>query len=211
MGVFLSTVETMRQPIRSFALLFLLLVGSLSALPALALDSASDALTRAYDAMLNSRGVIDSVATGADGKPANSRIEFDTLKRLRMTSDETSMIMLPEGTWMRTGGTDWIQPPIDMSAMFERLLPASREVLRTGTRNIRDEGVKSIDGAELRVISYDITTKMMGITVNSRNTTYLDASGRIVRTISDGEAMGQKTHSVQTIRYDDSIRVMAPN
>ena len=201
----------MRQPVRSFAFLLLLLTGSLSAVPALALDSASDALTAAYDAMLNSRGVIDSAATGSDGKPANSRIEFDTLKRMRMTSDETSMITLPEGTWMRMGETGWIQPPIDMSAMFERLLPASREALRTGARNIRDGGVQSIDGVELRVISYDMTTKLMGITVNTHNTTYLDASGRIVRTISDGEAMGQKTHSVQTIRYDDSIRVTAPD
>lgn len=201
----------MRHSARILVSFVFLLVGGLSALPAWALESPGDALTRAYDVMLNSRGVIDSVATDADGKPSRSRIEFDTLKRMRMTSDETSMIMTPEGTWMRSGKSDWIQPPIDMSAMFDRLLPASREALRTGTTNLRDEGMQSVEGVDLRAISYDMSTKVMGITVTSHNTTYLDSAGRVVRTVSDGEAMGNKTHSVQTIRYDDSIRVTAPD
>ena len=201
----------MRHSARILVSFVFLLVGGLSALPASALESPGDALTRAYDVMLNSRGVIDSVATDADGKPSRSRIEFDTLKRMRMTSDETSMIMTPEGTWMRSGKSDWIQPPIDMSAMFDRLLPASREALRTGTTNLRDEGMQSVEGVDLRAISYDMSTKVMGITITSHNTTYLDSAGRVVRTVSDGEAMGNKTHSVQTIRYDDSIRVTAPD
>jgi hypothetical protein len=51
----------------------------------------------------------------------------------------------------------------------------------------------------------------MGIEVKSRNIAFIDGAGRIVRTRSDGETMGRKTHSEQTIRYDDSIRVTAPD
>ncbi|MCB1570663.1 MAG: hypothetical protein KDI72_06415, partial [Xanthomonadales bacterium] len=63
----------------------------------------------------------------------------------------------------------------------------------------------------LRAVSYDVNTQVMGIDVSSHNTVFIDASGRIVRSVSDGEAMGHKTHSVQTIRYDDSIRISAPD
>jgi hypothetical protein len=203
--------QTMRHSVKSFASSLVLLAGIVFSLPALALESAGDALDKAYDAMLESRGVIETVARAGTGDPTRSRIEFDTLRRMRMISDETSMIVTPEGTWMRSGDSGWMQPPIDMSAMIERLLPVSREALRSGTSNIRDEGMQSIDGLELRAISYDMATKVMGIEVKSRNIAFIDGAGRIVRTRSDGETMGRKTHSEQTIRYDDSIRVTAPD
>lgn len=111
---------------------------------------------------------------------------------------------------MRSGDGEWMQPPIDMSAMFKALLPMTINEVRSGTRNIKDEGMKAVDGAELRAISYDLSTTIMGITVNSHVTVYLDEAGRIVRSESDGEAKGRKTHVVQTIRYDDSIRITAP-
>jgi hypothetical protein len=51
---------------------------------------------------------------------------------------------------------------------------------------------------------------VMGIDVTSHNKAFLDSSGRIVRAESTGEAMGRKSSTVQTIRYDDSIRVEKP-
>jgi hypothetical protein len=39
---------------------------------------------------------------------------------------------------------------------------------------------------------------------------FLDGSGKIVRSESDSTVMKQTSHTVQTIRYDDSIRVTAP-
>jgi hypothetical protein len=207
----MSKVNAMHPSVRVAGLLMLLLAGSLFSRPGLALGTPAEALNQAFELMLESRGVIETVARDGSGEPTRSRLEFDTLQRMRMTSDQTSMIVIPEGTWMRSGNDDWMQPPFDMSGMIQRLLPVSREALRSGTSNFRDEGVQSVDGVELRVISYDMATKVMGIAVKSHNTTYIDGSGRIVRTVSDGEAMGRKTHSEQTIRYDDSIRVIAPN
>ena len=68
-----------------------------------------------------------------------------------------------------------------------------------------------MDGANLRAISYDLDTKVMGISVSAHTVVFLDAEGRVVRAESDGVAMGKKTRSVQTTRYDDSIRITAPN
>ena len=196
---------------RLFATALVLAALCSSAGPVLAAGDASSALFDAYARMINSRCVAETVATDAKGRESRSQVEFDTINRIRVSTDQASFIVLPEGTWMRTGGGEWTKPPIDMSAMFKRLVPSTLEEIRAGTRNIRDEGMQTVDGQNLRAVSYDVNTQVMGIDVSSHNTVFIDASGRIVRSVSDGEAMGHKTHSVQTIRYDDSIRISAPD
>lgn len=171
---------------------------------------AEQSLFSAYQTMLGSRCATETLSRDEKGREARTRTEFDTLERIRVSTDQVSFVILPEGTWMRSGDGDWMQPPIDMSAMFKALLPMTINEVRSGTRNIKDEGMKTIDGATLRAVSYDLSTTIMGITVNSHVTAYLDEAGRIVRSESDGEAKGRKSHVVQTIRYDDSIRISAP-
>ncbi|HNV07825.1 MAG TPA: hypothetical protein PKO40_04905 [Dokdonella sp.] len=172
--------------------------------------SVEQALFSAYQTMLGSRCATETLSRDEKGRQTRTQTEFDTLDRIRVSNDQVSFVILPEGTWMRSGDGEWMQPPIDMSAMFKALLPMTINEVRSGTRNIKDEGMKAVDGAELRAISYDLSTTIMGITVNSHVTVYLDEAGRIVRSESDGEAKGRKTHVVQTIRYDDSIRITAP-
>jgi hypothetical protein len=197
---------------RTFGLVVALMLACLGlrATPAAADGSVADALFQAHEKMLGSRCVAESVTTSADGQETRSTIEFDTIKRMRVTSAEMSFVIVPEGIWMRSAGGQWMKPPIDMSAMFKRLLPSTIEEIRAGTSNVKDEGTQSVDGKQLRVISYDVNSKIMNISVASRNKVYLDASGRIVRLVSDSTAMGHKSHSVQSISYDDSIRVNAP-
>jgi hypothetical protein len=200
----------MRHHVAGLAFTLLLGCLGLAAMPVQADGSAADVLFAAHEKMLDSRCVAESVTTSADGKKSRSTIEFDTVNRLRIDTEQMSFIVLPEGTWMRSGGGQWSKPPIDMSAMFKRLVPSTIEEIRAGTSNVKDEGMQSVDGRELRAISYDVNTKIMGIAISSRNTVYLDADGRILRTVSDGSAMGHKSHTVQNIRYDDSIRVNPP-
>jgi hypothetical protein len=188
----------------------LLLMCTVLSSPASADGSARDVLFAAYQKMMNARYAADSVSTDAKGRETRSKVEFDNISRFRATTDQTSFVVTPEGTWMRNGDSDWIKPPVDMSAMFKRLLPATMDDIRSGTSNIQDEGTKNIDGASVRVISYDVNTKIMGFSVSSHNKVAIDESGRVVRSESDSEAMGNKSHTVQTIRYDDSIRISAP-
>lgn len=201
----------MRRPAQMLVTLLVATVCCWTIGPVHAADDASSALFDAYAKMINSRCVAETVSTDAKGRENRSRVEFDTINRIRVNTDQASFIVLPEGTWMRTGGGEWMKPPIDMSAMFKRLVPSTLEEIRAGTRNIRDEGMQTVDGESLRAVSYDVDTQVMGISVSSHNTVFIDTSGRIVRSVSDGEAMGHKTHSVQKIRYDDSIRITAPD
>lgn len=200
----------MRRNAHLFALAILLVAAGALQKPVQAAADARDALFAAYERMIDSRCVAETVATDGSGRESRSRVEFDTIERIRVSTGQASFVVLPEGTWMRTGNGEWMQPPIDMSAMFKRLVPATMDEIRSGIGNLRDEGMQEVDGASLRAISYDVNTKVMGISVASRNTVFIDGSGRIVRSVSDGEAMGRKTHSVQTIRYDDSIRITPP-
>ena len=179
--------------------------------PVLADGSAGDALFTAYQKMLDSRYVADTVSTDAKGRQTKTRVEFDSMTRFRATTDDSAFVVLPEGVWMRSGNGEWMQPPFDMSGMIKHMLPMAMDEVRAGTSNIKDEGVRTVDGQDLRAISYAVNTRVMGISVSSQNTVFLDGSGRIVRSESDSTAMKQKTHAVQTIRYDDSIRITAPN
>ncbi len=173
--------------------------------------SARDVLFAAYQKMLDSRYAADSVSTDAKGRETRSRVEFDSISRFRATTADTSFVVVPEGTWMRSGDGEWMKPPIDMSGMLKRLLPSTLDDIRAGTTNIKDEGAESIDGKSVRAISYDVNTKVMGVSVSSHNKVYIDEDGLVVRSESDSTAMGHKSHTVQTIRYDDSIRISAPN
>lgn len=200
----------MRRMIGMWLLTGLMSLG-LGSKGAMADGGPEQALFAAYETMLNSRCATETVSRDDKGKETHTRTEFDTLDRIRVTSDQVSFVILPEGTWMRAGDSAWSQPPMDLRAMFKGLMPMTIKEVRAGTRNIRDEGIKSVNGKDLRAISYDVSTQFMGVQVKSHVTAYLDDAGRIVRSESDGQAMGHTTHVVQTIRYDDSIRINAPD
>lgn len=172
--------------------------------------SASDTLYAAFEKMINSSYSADTVSTDAKGKETRTKVQFENISRFRADTGDASFIVLPNATWMRSGNGEWMQPPIDMSAMFKRLIPSTIEDIRAGTSNIRDEGAQTIDGKNLRAISYDINTKIMGMTVSSHNKVFIDDAGKVVRSESDSKAMGQTSHAVQTIHYDDSIKISAP-
>lgn len=196
---------------RMFTGVALALLACLSTLPALADGAARDALFNAYQKMVSAHYVADTVTIDGKGRKSNSTLEFETMNRFRASTGDTAMVVLPEGVWMRSGNGEWMQPPIDMSAMFKGMLPMAMDEVRSGTTNVKDEGMRTINGQDLRAISYDVDSKVMGISVSSHNTVFLDDSGKIVRSESDSTVMKQTSHTVQTLRYDDSIRVTAPN
>jgi hypothetical protein len=119
------------------------------------------------------------------------------------------MIVVPEGTWMKTG-KDWTHPPVDMSGMVKQFIPKSIDDIRAATKNAADQGPMTWNGQSVHVYRYDVDTTMMGIHVTSTNRIFVNAAGQIVHVESEGEAMGRKSHTTQDIRYDDSIRVNPP-
>ncbi len=96
-----------------------------------------------------------------------------------------------------------------MGKPFQQWLPQTMEQVCTAARNVKDEGRAIVAGQPVRVFSHDVDTRIMGIAAASHVRVSLDGDGRIVRSESDGTAMGEDSHAVQTVRNDD-IRVTAP-
>ncbi len=176
--------------------------------PALAHADAMSDLLAAQQKLYDSRYVTEIVST-SDGDDTRVEGRFDTIKRIHMITPQAEIIVLPEGTWMKMGG-NWMKSPMDISNMMKAYLPSSAAEMRENISNVKDEGMVKVGDLSLHAISFDQGMKVMGQTVESHNRVFLDGSGRVVRTESTGTAMGKTSTSVQSIRYDDSVRVSAP-
>lgn len=196
----------MRHPIGFLSLIALIACACASG--SVRADARADLLD-AFQKTMDSRFAVDARSTG-DGEATTMHGEYDTIKRIHMTTDDVEIIVVPEGTWMRSGGGDWTQPPIDMSAMVNRLMPQTIAEMRDGISNVKDEGATTWQGQPARIVSFDQKTKIMMFTVESSNRVWIDAQGRIIHSEAESTTMGKKSKTVQDIRYDDSIRVTAP-
>ena len=165
-------------------------------------------VAQAYQKLMHARSRSETTVTDDKGQVTHSRTEFDTYERIHATTEHAEFIVLPEGTWMKTGG-GWTKPPVDMSSMVKRFLPLSEDVVRSA-KNVTDDGMATWQGQPAHAYSYDTDATIMGIHATGHAKSHLNASGQIVGSEIDSVAMGKKSHSVQTITYDDSIRVKAP-
>jgi hypothetical protein len=165
-------------------------------------------VAQAYQKLTHARSRSETTITDEKGQVTHSRTEFDTYERIHAKTEHAEFIVLPEGTWMKTGGS-WNKPPVDVSSMVKHFLPLSEEVVRSA-KNVTDDGMTTWQGQPAHAYSYDTDATFMGIHATGHAKSYLNAAGQIVGSEIDSVAMGKKTHNVQTITYDDSIRVKAP-
>lgn len=64
--------------------------------------SVEQALFSAYQTMLGSRCATETLSRDEKGRQTRTQTEFDTLDRIRVSNDQVSFVILPEGTWMRS-------------------------------------------------------------------------------------------------------------
>ena len=197
----------MRMFVNRLPLVAALLGFALTSSVALAADARDDVL-KAYQKLMAAKFTVD-ITTVSGSDTMKSHGEYDTVDRIHFKNDKVEMIVLPEGTWMRTG-KDWTQPPVDMGGMVKQFIPRSIEEMRAATKSATDDGMTTWNGQSLHAYSYDIDTTMMGIHVTSTNKIFINASGQIVHVESNGEAVGRRSRTLQDVHYDDSIKVVAP-
>lgn len=199
---------------------FLLMVACATALPVLSIAAedagaaaerkAAGAVFTAYNKMLESHFAVDVSSTDDQGAQSKATAEYESLSRIHVKTDRVEIIATPEGTWVHADEQGWQQPPSEMAGMVKQFVPKSAAELQASTKNVKDEGPTTWEGKPAHLYSYDVDTMVMGANVKSHNKVTIDGAGRLVRSESDGEALGRKSHSVQLIRYDDTIRVMPP-
>ena len=184
------------------------LAGIAFAWSASAAADAREDIFKAYQKMMGSRFAVDMTTTSGS-RTTKAHTDYDTVERIHLKSDQMEVIVLPDGTWMNMGG-NWTKPPMDVGSMVKQFIPKSIDDMRAATKSATDDGMTTWSGQPVHAYSYAVDTTVMGIHVTSTNKIYVAASGQIVHAESNGEAMGQKSQTVQNIRYDDSIRVTAP-
>mgnify|MGYP006344832023 CR=1 FL=1 len=60
--------------------------------------SVEQALFSAYQTMLGSRCATETLSRDEKGRQTRTQTEFDTLDRIRVSNDQVSFVILPEGT-----------------------------------------------------------------------------------------------------------------
>jgi len=166
-------------------------------------------ISAAYQKMSHARVRTQTTITSENGKVMHHSSEMDTVERIHATTDNAEFIMLPEGMWMKRGA-QWTKPPVDMSGMVKSFMPLAEEILHSA-KNLSDDGATTWNGQPAHAYSMDTDTAVMGIHSTAHTKLYLNAGGQIIGSESDGVAMGRKSHTVQNISYDDTVRVNAPN
>lgn len=171
---------------------------------------AATAVFNAYNKMLGSHFAVDITSTDDKGVKSKAFAEYEGLSRIHMKTDLMEVITTPEGTWVRAGEEGWTRPPVDMAGMVKQFVPKSAAELQASSSNIKDEGPTTWQGKPAHAYSYDVDLQVMGANVHSHNKVIINAAGQMVRSESDGAALGRTSHTIQDIRYGDDIKVVAP-
>jgi hypothetical protein len=137
------------------------------AFQAAAATDAREDVFKAYQKMMGSKFSVD-ITTLSGSDTVKSHGDYDTVERIHFKNDKMEMIVLPDGTWMRTG-KEWTKPPIDMGGMVKQFIPKSIEEMRAATKSATDEGMSTWSGQPVHLYSYEVDTTMMGIHVTSTN------------------------------------------
>lgn len=181
----------------------------LACAPAALADVKTDVLA-AHEAMVKA-GKFRMVGTTSSGKDTQEMwSEVHWPDRFHSRTAGSEFIMVPGKTWMKQGG-QWMAMPMDMSAMVKSMTPQAIRDTFANMQNEKDLGETTLDGRKVRVYEYDTSATIMGIKADSHVKVYIDpATHLMVKQEVDGSAAGQKSRTVQTYEYDDTISIDPP-
>ncbi len=158
---------------------------------------------------------VKTVIESAEGamEMTNEVIPPDQMRVLMDMGEQTQeMIFIGEKGWMKMG-EEWIDSPINGSAIMSQIGALNDEMIEA-MHDFSEVGNETINGVETRVFTYKVELGGEGdaaMAVKSSVKLYVDvARGLPIQQEIEGEAMGVKSTSVQTIEYDSSIQIEAP-
>ncbi len=128
--------------------------------------------------------------------------------QIDMQTPQGRMIMTKKGVWMQQGGK-WTKMPDVMRKMIGGQVSVVSDQTMKNVSNLKCLGEKEFEGKSYTAYEFDTSGTAMGIKAQSHVTLYTE-DGKIAVSVIDGEAMGQKSHTVQKITYDDSITITEP-
>lgn len=170
------------------------------------------AVARSLDAMVEKGAFRVESTTEAKGGTQRSVVEvvWPDRFRIRSLTQGTEFVSLPGATWMKQGGA-WMRMPIDVGAMTKVF---TEQAMRDGLATIENAevlGSEDVAGRSARVYAYDQTATVMGIRSETRVKAWIDAASDLVlRTEIDGEALGQRSRTINVYDWDAPVTIEPP-
>lgn len=185
---------------------FAMLAASLSS-PAWA--DAKGEVHAAFEKAMAQKSYVATTRTQVRGRTVESRIAVQTPDRFHMKTDESEVIVIPGGSWMKQGG-QWMRLPMDMSAMVRSsTLTALREASNL-VKDVRQTGSGVVGGCEATNYSYRTEGKVMGFDAAATvELSVCDDTGLPVQVVSEDAKGKQRT----TVTYDfrSEVDIRPPN
>lgn len=159
---------------------------------------ARDEVIAAFDTALAKRAYHVTMVTQVRGKPYETRTAVQLPGSFHMRNPDSETIVLPGGSWMRTGN-EWMRLPMDMSRLVQNV---TFEAMKDGERYVQDvqaTGEETIDGCVSKGYRYVADGKFMGF--KARSTVELSVCGDTglpIRLISTDAKGRNRTE----LRYD---------
>ena len=147
-----------------------------------------------------------SMTSDRSGKTTKMEADVILPTSEHMKMDQMEMVILPQGAWMKMGGS-WHSAPGPMAAnMLTNMMSSFKDV----RSNVVCGSSEDFDGHSYPVYKYDSAGDVMGMKTSSHITLYMGDKGLPVGLIVDGTAMGVHSVTTQHINYDPSITIEAP-
>jgi hypothetical protein len=167
-----------------------------------------DEVIAAFDAALAKQTYHVTMTSEVRGKPFETHTAVKLPASFHMKNPESETIVLPSGSWMRTGD-DWMRLPMDMSRMVKNI---TFQAMKDGEQYVQDvqaTGEETIDGCASKNYRYRTEGKVMGFKAKSTvDLSVCQHTGLPIRLIST-DAKGK--NSTQ-LRYDfvTPVEIHAP-
>jgi hypothetical protein len=122
----------------------------------------------------------------------------------------TEFIILDKNTYMRAGGA-WSVSPMDAGTMISGLLSSVSQDVIDGIKDVKLAGPDSVNGVPSFVYTYTTSIDLGGSQITSNIKLWVGvANGLPLKQEVDGEFAGVKSHTVQLVEYDKTIKIEAP-
>lgn len=146
--------------------------------------------------------------TDADGSTVETLISFRKPGSFHMRNPQTEVIVLPEGTWMKSGG-EWMQLPMDMSSMIQGMTLTAMKQAASLIQQVEARGSEAVAGCDSTLYAYRTEGKVMGINASADvELAVCDDTGLPIRVVSSDPRTQARTTLVYD--YDTPVEIRAP-
>jgi hypothetical protein len=151
---------------------------------------------------------VEMQMAGPGGQGRTIQGDVDLPDKFHMIMPQGEMVKIGDNIWMNMGGA-WRQMPGAAGKMMQGQMMQGMAAGLKSHANVQCLGAQTYQGKAVSAYVFDSAGNFSGIKTKSHVQLFTD-NGLPAFLVVDGEAMGHKSHTEQTITYDPSITIAPP-